>query len=111
MDVDALYDAEPELFAYKLPTLAERKRIASGDLVKLFFKFEEFKYAKPIWMRVVSMNESDDSYTGVLADMKYGPTVVSHFAEPVQFDVSHLYRVPLDRPEIENTDFNDETRS
>ena len=112
MNSETLFNAEPKLFAYELPTREERRRIAPGDLVKLFFQLEGFSYPKPIWITVNSVDDTDEyRYTGVLADMKYGPTIKSHFMEPVRFSICHLYRVPLDRPEVENKKFNAETRT
>ena len=110
MDVERLFDAQPELFAYQLPSLSERRSIAPGDLVKLFFSFKEFRHPKPIWMTVLS-GTRDRPFTGVLADMEYGRTIKAHFTKPIESNASHLYRVPLTRPEIENTDFKSETRS
>ena len=112
MNVDLLFAQSPELFAYQLPSAAERAQLKPGDLVKLFFKLERFNHPRPIWFTVTDVGGSEPiGASGVLSNMSYGEWAKSAFPGPVEFGVENIYRLPLDRPEIENPKFDDSTRT
>ena len=108
--VDQLFTDMPKLFAYELPTLSERKLAKTGDMTKLFFQFEEYNRPRPIWFIVTAVQERNNAktFTGEIWD-RYDEATRRRFG-PVQFDASHIYRLPLGRPAIENPIFDSEFR-
>ena len=109
LNVDALFARSPDLFAYQLPTHVERSEMKPGDLVKLFFQIERFKNPKPIWFTVTDAGGGANA-TAVLANINQSDWATSTFPGTVNFGVEHIYRLPLDRPEVENAKFDDSCR-
>ena len=113
--VEYLFAAEPKLFAYELPSFDERNRAREGDLVKLFFQLDEYVRPRPIWVVVKSVETSDCNkrFVGQIWD-RYSEQTQRQFG-PIEFDASHIYRVPLNRTPVENpmfdVDYRDELRA
>lgn len=109
-DVDDLFLANPQLFAYEIPTMEERRNLKVGDLVKLFFSVPGFQHPRAMWLTVTATPASDgNSFAGVLED-RYEEKKRNLFGE-IRFSESHVYRLPLARPELENPLFDIEFRS
>lgn len=112
MNVDRLFAKQPELFAYRLPTISERGKLKSGDLIKLFFKLDRFQYPRPIWFNVkTSSGVESNTATATLASMAYGEWTRASFPGTIQFGLDHIYRLPVDRPEQANPSFDEATRA
>ena len=109
--VDSLFDEEPRLFAYQLPTGAERNQARVGDLVKLFIKLDEYVNPIPIWFTVTEseLKSGAPSFKAKVWD-RYPAAKHQRFSI-VEFDSSHVYRLPMDRPEVENPLFDANFRS
>lgn len=110
LPVDLLFATRPELFAYELPSEPERGMLKTGDLVKLFFIVAGMKNPRPIWLTVVQADQEEDRFSAQLANMSYRDSVKSLFKQAISFSSSHIYRMPLNRPEIENSLFDPDTR-
>lgn len=112
LNVDTMFLHAPELFAYQLPSKVERSQIKTGDLVKMFFHLEGFSFPRPVWFTVIENEQLETSGAqAILAKRNYGERARTAFAETVTFGIEHLYRIPLDRPEIENPMFDGRTRT
>ena len=104
--VEPLYNDEPRLFAYALPSRIERANPQAGDMVKLFLQLEEYIHPRPIWNTVTGSQKRNGtrSFTGKIWD-GYSPEKQRRFVD-LEFDSAHIYRLPLNRPEIENPLFD-----
>ena len=107
--VDPSFKDEPKLFAYALPSRVERANLQAGDMVKLFLPLEEYIHPRPIWYTVTASIVSKTkngtrSFTGRIWD-GYSAEKQRRFVD-LDFDSAHIYRLPLNRPEIENPLFD-----
>lgn len=106
LPVDQLFAEDPGLFAYVLPTVQEREKAKVGDLTKLFFQFDMYKRPRPVWLVIEKVQQKVEVRTFTGAIRKQGSVRDAELPTLVQFDTSHIYRLPLDRPEVENPAFN-----
>ena len=75
-------------------------------MVKLFLQLAEYIYPRPIWYTVTTSKQRNGtrSFTGRIWD-GYSAEKQSRFLD-LEFDSTHIYRLPLNRPEIENPLFD-----
>ena len=108
--VDRLFNDMPKLFAYELPSFSERESAGVGDMVKLFVQLEECKRPRPIWFVVTDVKNQNNIKTFTAkSDSRYSQEKQQRLGQ-VQFDASHIYRLPVNRPETENATFDVEFR-
>jgi len=104
--VDTLFKQQPRLFAYTLPSLDERENAQVGDMVKLFLHLRHYVHPKPFWFVVTAIDQLAEQKTFTAEPWFSYSEEKRNSLGVVSFDTSHIYRLPMDRPEIENLQFD-----
>ncbi len=106
--VDPLFDLKPELFAYMLPSYAERERLSVDDMVKLFFELEDRAHPIAAWFVVTDINPGADGQKEFTAKNwhRNSDAMRQRLPEEVKFSSSDIYRLPMQRPEVPNPVFD-----
>lgn len=110
LPVEPLFSEDPKLFAYQLPSRQERSSAIVGDMVKVFIRLENYRRPKPIWFVIEAIELFDDRQQFSGRIWQGYRDELRQMVNEIEFDISHIYRLPLKRQEKPNRLFDAEYR-